>query len=169
MFVDVSKWFIVIIVSWSLSRLLQLCRNILNNFFTFFCTCHFYLTLYKRKTKAGCNNNTSKKVVLIIWVGKRICVSVCNRGEQKCEMCDKFECGTLCGIFSLSPTCAAVHKRQLQSVERQVNHRNIKWLAISVVYEQKWLKYCFQAHLFKIFGHAKFQLPITCTFSVKEW
>ena len=34
---------------------------------------------------------------------------------------------------------------------------------ISVVYEQKWLKFGFQAHFWKIFGYAKFQLSIFCT------
>ena len=48
---------------------------------------------------------------------------------------------------------------------------NVKWITgtssgspyISVVYEQNWLKFCFQAHFVKIFGHTKFQLSISCT------
>ena len=37
---------------------------------------------------------------------------------------------------------------------------------ISVVYEQKWLKFCFRAHFFKMFWHSKFQLSIIFTFRV---
>ena len=59
-------------------------------------------------------------------------------------------------------------KLQLQSVDRQVDHWNVKcWPYISVVYEQKWLKFCFQAHFFKMFRHSKFQLSIIFTFRVK--
>ena len=39
---------------------------------------------------------------------------------------------------------------------------------ISVVYEQKWLKFGFRAHFFQMFGHAKSQLPITCSFRVVD-
>ena len=39
---------------------------------------------------------------------------------------------------------------------------------IFVISEQKWLKFGLQAHFFKIFGHAKFQLSITCTFRVTK-
>ena len=53
---------------------------------------------------------------------------------------------------------------------------NVKWITgtssgspyISVVYEQKWLKFCFQAHFLKMFGHTKFQLSITCTFRLMK-
>ena len=53
----------------------------------------------------------------------------------------------------------------LQSVERQVAHGTSSGSPyISVVYEQKWLKFGVQAHFLKMFGHAKFQLSISCTF-----
>ena len=39
---------------------------------------------------------------------------------------------------------------------------------ISVVYEQKWLKFGLQAHSLKMFGHTKFQLSISCTFKVMK-
>ena len=52
----------------------------------------------------------------------------------------------------------------VQSVERQVDHGTSSGSPyIYVVYEQKWLKFCFQAHFVKMFGHAKFQLSIPCT------
>ena len=37
---------------------------------------------------------------------------------------------------------------------------------ISVVYEQKWLKFGFQPQFFKMFAHAKFQLSNISTFRV---
>ena len=37
---------------------------------------------------------------------------------------------------------------------------------IFVISEPKWLKFGLQAHFFKVFGHAKFQLSITSTFKV---
>ena len=35
-------------------------------------------------------------------------------------------------------------------------------------FSTKWLKFGLQAHLFKMFGHAKFQLSISCSFSVMK-
>ena len=37
---------------------------------------------------------------------------------------------------------------------------------IFVISEQKWLKFGLQAHFFKMFGHAKFQLSTSSTFKV---
>ena len=39
---------------------------------------------------------------------------------------------------------------------------------IFVISQPKWLKFGLQAHLFKMFGHAKFQLSISCTFIVMK-
>ena len=39
---------------------------------------------------------------------------------------------------------------------------------IFVISQPKWLKFGLQAHLFKMFGHAKFQLSISCTFKVMK-
>ena len=56
---------------------------------------------------------------------------------------------------------------QLQSEERQVGHANVNLdIDIFVISEPKWLKFGLQAHFFKVFGHAKFQLSITSTFKV---
>ena len=51
-------------------------------------------------------------------------------------------------------------------MEHQVDHGTSSASPyISVVYEQqKWLKFCFQAHFVKMFGHTKFRLSISCTF-----
>ena len=58
---------------------------------------------------------------------------------------------------------------KLQSVERQVDHGTSSGSPyISVVYEQKWLKFGVQAHFLKMFGHAKFQLSISCTFKAMK-
>ena len=58
-------------------------------------------------------------------------------------------------------------KKQLQSEERQVGHVNVNLdIDIFVISEPKWLKFGLQAHFFKVFGHAKFQLSITSTFKV---
>ena len=39
---------------------------------------------------------------------------------------------------------------------------------IFAISQQKWLKFGLQAHLVKVFGHAKFQLSISCTFIVMK-
>ena len=39
---------------------------------------------------------------------------------------------------------------------------------ICVISRPKWLKFGVQAHLFKMFGHTKFQLSISCTFKVMK-
>ena len=39
---------------------------------------------------------------------------------------------------------------------------------IFVISQLKWLKFGRQAHLFKMFGHTKFQLSISCTFKVMK-
>ena len=39
---------------------------------------------------------------------------------------------------------------------------------IFVISRPKWLKFGVQAHLFKMFGHTKFQLSISCTFKVMK-
>ena len=39
---------------------------------------------------------------------------------------------------------------------------------IFVISQPKWLKFCFQAHFLKVFGHTKFQLSISCTFKVMK-
>ena len=39
---------------------------------------------------------------------------------------------------------------------------------IFVISQPKWLKFGVQPHLFKMFGHAKFQLSISCTFKVMK-
>ena len=55
----------------------------------------------------------------------------------------------------------------LQSEERQVEYANVNLdIDIFVISEPKWLKFGLQAHFFKVFGHAKFQLSITSTFKV---
>ena len=47
------------------------------------------------------------------------------------------------------------------------SRRNVKLdIDIFVISEPKWLKFGLQAHLFKMFGYAKFQLSITSTFKV---
>ena len=57
----------------------------------------------------------------------------------------------------------------LQSEERQVGHVNVNLdMDIFVISEQKWLKFGLQAHFFKMFGHAKFQLSISSTFKVMK-
>ena len=58
---------------------------------------------------------------------------------------------------------------ELQSEERQVGHVNVNLdMDIFVISEQKWLKFGLQAHFFKMFGHAKFQLSISSTFKVMK-
>ena len=58
-------------------------------------------------------------------------------------------------------------KFHLQSEERQVGHVNVNLdIDIFVISEPKWLKFGLQAHFFKVFKHAKFQLSITSTFKV---
>ena len=55
----------------------------------------------------------------------------------------------------------------IQSEERQVGHANVNLdIDIFVISEPKWLKFGLQAHFFKVFGQAKFQLSITSTFKV---
>merc|ERR1711893_579811 len=39
---------------------------------------------------------------------------------------------------------------------------------IFVISQPKWLKFGVQAHLFKMIGHTKFQLSISCTFQVMK-
>ena len=57
----------------------------------------------------------------------------------------------------------------IQSEERQVGHVNVNLdMDIFVISEQKWLKFGLQAHFFKMFGHAKFQLSISSTFKVMK-
>ena len=52
----------------------------------------------------------------------------------------------------------------VQKMEAQVALVHIKLLSqISVISQQKWLKFGLQAHLFKMFGHTKFQLSISFT------
>ena len=70
-------------------------------------------------------------------------------------------------IFKLLFWSSKKHRQKtfgVQSVERQVAHGTSSGSPyISVVYEQKWLKFGLQAHFLKMFGHAKFQLSIPCT------
>ena len=57
----------------------------------------------------------------------------------------------------------------LQSEERQVGHVNVNLdIDIFVISEPKWLKFGLQAHFFKMFGHAKFQLSIFFTLTVMK-
>ena len=57
----------------------------------------------------------------------------------------------------------------IQSEERQVGHANVNLdIDIFVISEQKWLKFGLQAHLFKVFGYAKFQLSIFFTLRVMK-
>ena len=57
----------------------------------------------------------------------------------------------------------------LQSEERQVGHVNVNLdMDIFVISEQKWMKFGLQAHFFKMFGHAKFQLFVSSTFKVMK-
>ena len=57
----------------------------------------------------------------------------------------------------------------VQSEERQVGHANVNLdIDIFVISEQKWLKFGLQAHLFKMFGYAKFQLSIFFTLRVMK-
>ena len=57
----------------------------------------------------------------------------------------------------------------LQSEERQVGHVNVNLdMDIFVISKQKLLKFGLQAHFFKMFGHAKFQLSIFFTLRVIE-
>ena len=57
----------------------------------------------------------------------------------------------------------------LQSEEREVGNVNVNLdMDIFVISEQKWLKFGLQAHFFKMFGHAKFQLSISSTFKVMK-
>ena len=57
----------------------------------------------------------------------------------------------------------------LQSEERQVGHANVNLdIDIFVISELKWLKFGLQAHLFKMFGYAKFQLSIFFTLRVMK-
>ena len=39
---------------------------------------------------------------------------------------------------------------------------------IFVISQPKWLKFGLQAHFLKVFGHKKFQLPISCTFMIMK-
>ena len=58
---------------------------------------------------------------------------------------------------------------QIQSPILKVGH--LCWTGtvdIFVISQLKWLKFGLQAHLFKMFGHAKFQLSISCTFIVMK-
>ena len=74
----------------------------------------------------------------------------------------------------LSNPCLKVNFHQskfkgkvLQSEERQVGHVNVNLdMDIFVISKQKWLKFDLQAHFFKMFGHAKFQLSIFFTLRV---
>ena len=57
----------------------------------------------------------------------------------------------------------------VQSEERQVGHANVNLdIDIFVISELKWLKFGLQAHLFKMFGYAKFQLSIFFTLRVMK-
>ena len=63
-----------------------------------------------------------------------------------------------------SKTVSALY---LQSEERQVGHMNVNLdIDLFVISEPKWLKIGLQAHFFKMFMHAKFQLSIFFTFRV---
>ena len=44
----------------------------------------------------------------------------------------------------------------------------IETVDIFVISQPKWLKFGVQLHLFKMFGHAKIQLSISCTFKVMK-
>ena len=69
----------------------------------------------------------------------------------------------------LLPTVCHSSTYSLQSEERQVGHVNVNLdMDIFVISEQKWLKFGLQAHFFKMFGHAKFQLSISSTFKVMK-
>ena len=57
----------------------------------------------------------------------------------------------------------------IQSEERQVGHANVNLdIDIFVISELKWLKFGLQAHLFKMFEYAKFQLSIFFTLRVMK-
>ena len=57
----------------------------------------------------------------------------------------------------------------IQLEERQVGHVNVNLdIDIFVISELKWLKFGLQAHLFKMFGYAKFQLSIFFTLRVMK-
>ena len=57
----------------------------------------------------------------------------------------------------------------LQWEERQVGHANVNLdIDIFVISELKWLKFGLQAHFFKVFGYAKFQLSIFFTLRVMK-
>ena len=68
------------------------------------------------------------------------------------------------------------HTHTTHRIFPQYSRWNVKWITgtssgspyISVVYEQKWLKFGVQAHFLKMFGHAKFQLSISCTFKAMK-
>ena len=58
---------------------------------------------------------------------------------------------------------------KIQSEERQVGHVNVNVdIDIFVYFEPKWLKFGLQAHFFKMFGYAKFQLSIFFALSVMK-
>ena len=57
----------------------------------------------------------------------------------------------------------------IQWEERQVGHANVNLdINIFVISELKWLKFGLHAHLFKVFGYAKFQLSIFFTLRVMK-
>ena len=75
-------------------------------------------------------------------------------------------CG-ICGFFPCWKSGNETLGIELQSEERQVGHVNVNLdIDIFVISEPKLLKFGIQAHFFKMFGHTKFQLPISCTFKV---
>ena len=60
-------------------------------------------------------------------------------------------------------------KVNIQSEERQVGHANVNLdIDIFVISELKWLKFGLQAHLFKMFGYAKFHFSIFFTLKVMK-
>ena len=59
--------------------------------------------------------------------------------------------------------------KNIQSEERQVGHANVNLdIDIFVISQLKWLKFGVQAHLFKMFEYANFQLSIFFTLRVMK-
>ena len=71
---------------------------------------------------------------------------------------------TLLSIYKVS-LCQSGNCQSVQSEERQVGLRTSSWtLDIFVISKPKWLKFGLHpGTFFKMFGHAKFQLSISCT------
>ena len=88
----------------------------------------------------------------------------CADHSRQCAL----QSGTRC-LCHFSSEMAEIWSQCIQSFAGQV-HLCIPngFLNISVISQPKWLKFGLQAHFLKIFGHTKFQLPITFTFRVMK-